>query len=106
MAGADGQLVLIDGYLRVEAVRRCGKDTVLADIWPCKEDEAIVRVLSRSQERPWEAVEQGALIAELRGRSGWSLGGVFQEARPGPQLGEPEAFAHGGAPGGDPRWIV
>jgi ParB family chromosome partitioning protein len=79
VAGADGQLVLIDGYLRVEAVRRCGKDTVLADIWPCKEDEAIVRVLSRSQERPWEAVEQAALIEELRGRFGWSLGEIARK---------------------------
>jgi hypothetical protein len=72
VAGEDGNLVLIDGYLRVEAARRCGKDTVLVDVWPCKEDEAIARVLSRSQERPWEAIEQAALIAELQGRFGWS----------------------------------
>lgn len=74
-----GKLVLIDGYLRVEAVRRCGKDTVVADIWPCREDEALARVLGRSQERPWEAVEQGALIAELRGRFGWSLGEISRK---------------------------
>jgi hypothetical protein len=48
VAGEDGKLVLMDGYLRVEALRRCGKDTVLADIWSCKEDEALARVLSRS----------------------------------------------------------
>jgi ParB family chromosome partitioning protein len=74
-----GQLVLIDGYLRVEAVRRCGKDTVVADIWPFTEDEALARVLGRSQERPWEAIEQGALIGELRGRFGWSLGAISRK---------------------------
>jgi ParB-like chromosome segregation protein Spo0J len=79
VAGEGGQLVLIDGYLRVEAVRRCGKDTVLADVWPCQEDEAIVRVLGRSQERPWEAIEQAALIDELRGRFGWSLGEIARK---------------------------
>jgi ParB/RepB/Spo0J family partition protein len=79
VAGEDGNLVLIDGYLRVEAARRCGKDTVLVDVWPCKEDEAIARVLSRSQERPWEAIEQAALIAELQGRFGWSLGEISRK---------------------------
>jgi ParB family chromosome partitioning protein len=42
-----GQLVLIDGYLRVEAVRRCGKDTVVADIWPFTEDEDLSWVSRR-----------------------------------------------------------
>jgi len=79
VADEAGRLVLIDGYLRVEAVRRCGKDTVVADIWPCTEDEALARVLGRSQERPWEAIEQGALIAELRGRFGWSLGEISRK---------------------------
>jgi ParB-like chromosome segregation protein Spo0J len=79
VAGEGGKLILIDGYLRVEAVRRCGKDTVLADLWPYKEDEALARVLSRSQERPWEAIEQAALIAELRGRFGWSLGQIARK---------------------------
>jgi len=31
----DYPCVLIDGYLRVAALKRCGKDTVLAEIWPC-----------------------------------------------------------------------
>ena len=29
-------LVLIDGYLRVKAVRRCRRYTVAAEIWECK----------------------------------------------------------------------
>lgn len=58
--------VLIDGYLRVSALKRCGRDTVLAEIWPCKEVEALIRVLMRTQERRWEALEQALMIRELR----------------------------------------
>jgi ParB-like chromosome segregation protein Spo0J len=64
----DGCFVLIDGYLRVMALNRCGKETVLAEIWPCKEWEAILRVLMRSGERKWQALEQALMIRELRER--------------------------------------
>jgi ParB family chromosome partitioning protein len=47
---------------------RCGKDTVLAEIWPCKEWEAILRVLIRTQERKWQALEQALMIRELTER--------------------------------------
>ncbi|MDI7262059.1 MAG: ParB N-terminal domain-containing protein, partial [Thermodesulfobacteriota bacterium] len=40
--------VLIEGYLRVKALRRCGRDTVVAEIWECKEEEALVEVLARA----------------------------------------------------------
>lgn len=64
----DFSFVLIDGYLRVRALNRCGKDTVLAEIWPCKEWEAILRVLMKTQERKWQALEQALMIRELRER--------------------------------------
>jgi ParB/RepB/Spo0J family partition protein len=60
--------VLVDGYLRVEALRRCGKDTVLAEVWVCGEMEALVSVLIREQERRWEALEEASLIRELHDR--------------------------------------
>jgi len=60
--------ILVDGYLRVEALRRCGKDTVLAEAWPCSEVEALLQVLMRVQERRWEALEQASLIRELHER--------------------------------------
>jgi ParB/RepB/Spo0J family partition protein len=60
--------VLVDGYLRVEALRRCGKDTVLAELWVCGEMEALVAVLIRGQERRWEALEEASLIRELHDR--------------------------------------
>jgi len=64
----DFSFVLIDGYLRVRALSRCGKDTVLTEIWPCKEWEALLRVLIRTQERKWQALEQALMIRELRER--------------------------------------
>ena len=64
----DFSFVLIDGYLRVRALSRCGKDTVLAEIWPCKEWEALLRVLMRTQERKWQALEQALMLRELRER--------------------------------------
>jgi ParB family chromosome partitioning protein len=60
--------ILVDGYLRVEALRRCGKDMVLAEVWLCGEVEALLQVLMRVQERRWEALEQAALIRELHER--------------------------------------
>lgn len=64
----DFSFVLIDGYLRVRALSRCGKDTVLAEIWPCKEWEAILIVLMRARDRKWQALEQALMIRELTDR--------------------------------------
>jgi hypothetical protein len=30
------RFLLVDGYLTVEALRRCGKDMVLAEVWICE----------------------------------------------------------------------
>jgi ParB family chromosome partitioning protein len=68
--------VLVDGYLRVEALRRCGKDTVLAELWVCGEMEALVAVLIREQERRWEALEEASIIRELHDRHELSQEGI------------------------------
>jgi len=57
--------VLIDGYRRVAALKLCKRDTVLAEHWSCKEDQALLRVLASGCERRWDVVEQAALIREL-----------------------------------------
>lgn len=67
---SDFCFVLIDGYLRVAALKRCGHDTVMAEIWACKEAEALIRVLLRNHERKWETVEQALIIRELKDRHG------------------------------------
>jgi ParB-like chromosome segregation protein Spo0J len=64
-----GSLVLIDGYLRVEAVQRCRRDTVVAEIWECKEEEALVEVLARAHSRKWDLLEEAALLWELHQQS-------------------------------------
>jgi len=57
--------ILIDGYLRVEALKRCGQDMVHAQIWPDKEAQALIHVLA--QGRSWDIFEQAALLKELYG---------------------------------------
>jgi len=57
--------VLIDGYLRLEALRRLSRDTARVELWECPLDEALLIVLVRVQGRTWEAIEEGALIREL-----------------------------------------
>jgi ParB-like chromosome segregation protein Spo0J len=60
--------VLIDGYLRVFAIKRCGQDMVLAEIWSCEENEALIQVLARIRGRKWQAIEEAMLIRELKER--------------------------------------
>ncbi len=66
--GAAPEHVLIDGYLRVEALRRCGQDMVNAEIWPDKETEALIHVLANCQMRAWDMFEQACLLNELHER--------------------------------------
>lgn len=61
--------VLIDGYLRVRALRSCRRDTVVAEIWEGKEEEALVEVLARAHNRRWDLVEEAAILWELHRRS-------------------------------------
>jgi ParB family chromosome partitioning protein len=57
--------VLIDGYLRVKALKRCLRDTVMAEIWEGKEEEALVEILARASSRKWDLLEEAALLREL-----------------------------------------
>jgi len=57
--------VLIDGYLRIEAMRRLSQDTARVELWDCPLAQALLIVLVRVQGRTWEAIEEGAVIREL-----------------------------------------
>jgi ParB-like chromosome segregation protein Spo0J len=57
--------VLLDGYLRVKAMKHRGLDTVRAEIWDCTEEEALVEILARAHGRKWDAIEEAALVREL-----------------------------------------
>jgi ParB family chromosome partitioning protein len=64
--------ILLDGYLRVAALKRCGKDTVISELWSCDEKQALVQVLRRGQDRPWAPLEEAGVIRELIERWGLS----------------------------------
>jgi ParB/RepB/Spo0J family partition protein len=61
----DNSFVLIDGYLRVKALKRCQRDTIVAEIWEGKEEEALVQLLARTHSRKWDLLEEAALLREL-----------------------------------------
>ena len=63
-AGAE-RLVLIDGYRRVAALRRLGRDTVDIECWACDLTTALIGVLMRRQDRAFAIIEQALLLREL-----------------------------------------
>jgi hypothetical protein len=58
------RLVLIDGYLRVEALRRLHRDTAIATTWPVTEVDALVH--HRHLAAKWVALEDAWLLGRLR----------------------------------------
>jgi ParB/RepB/Spo0J family partition protein len=59
------RLVLIDGYRRVAALRRLGRDRAFIERWPCEVAEAVMGVLARTQSRSFAAIEEALLLREL-----------------------------------------
>jgi ParB family chromosome partitioning protein len=69
----DKLLVLIHGFVRLQAIRKLGRDTILADIHEISEAQALVHLLADTEQRQWEAVEQAWIIRDLKERLGCSL---------------------------------
>ena len=65
VAEQENRWVLVDGYLRIEALGRLSRDTVWVELWDCPLAQALLIVLVRIQGRAWEAIEEGAVIREL-----------------------------------------
>ncbi len=63
---------VIDGYRRIAALERCGHDQAWVERWDCPLEEALLRVLAQAQARPWQALEEAALLQELIERYGCS----------------------------------
>jgi len=63
--GGAAALVLIDGYRRVAALRRLGRDTAGVEQWSCDLTQALLGVLARAQDRPFASIEQALLLREL-----------------------------------------
>jgi len=70
---AEGPFVVIDGYKRIRALRRLGRDTVGASCWPGKEAEALIATRLMQTAEPEMALEQSWLLDELHARFGFSL---------------------------------
>jgi ParB-like chromosome segregation protein Spo0J len=61
------RLVLIDGYLRVDALRRLHRDTAVATTWPMSEPEALLQHRHLTAASRHTALEDAWLLARLRG---------------------------------------
>src|SRR5271163_516487 len=70
--GGAEALVLIDGYRRVAALRRLGRDTAGVEQWSCDLTQALLGVLARAQDRPFASIEQALLLRELVADQGLS----------------------------------
>jgi len=57
--------VLIDGYRRVAALHRAGRDTASVERWGCDVTEALLGLLARTQNRPFASIEEALLVREL-----------------------------------------
>ncbi len=58
-------LVLIDGYRRVAALRKLGRDTARVECWSCTVTDALAQVLARSRSRAFTAIEEALLLRDL-----------------------------------------
>lgn len=64
---------VIDGYKRIAALEKLGRDTVEALVWNMSEADALVLDRSMRLSEKENALEQGWLLAELEQRFGYSL---------------------------------
>jgi ParB-like chromosome segregation protein Spo0J len=70
--GGAQALVLIDGYRRVGALRRLGRDTVGVEQWSCDLTTALLRVLARTRDRAFASIEEALLLRALVAEPGLS----------------------------------
>jgi ParB family chromosome partitioning protein len=63
--------VLLDGYVRVAALKRLGRDRVMAEIHEL-EQQTLIQIMCRTQARRWEIFEHAELIKELMIRFDYS----------------------------------
>lgn len=65
---ARGRYTLLDGYKRVRALRKLGRDTVEAALWDLGEAEGLVLERMVRSAEPESPLEQGWILRELRDR--------------------------------------
>jgi ParB/RepB/Spo0J family partition protein len=65
LADEPNRFLVIDGYKRIRALQRLGRDTVRATVWDMNETEALILDRSLRTAEGETALEQGWLLAEL-----------------------------------------
>lgn len=64
------QWILMDGYLRVKALKRLGRDTVDAEVWGCSIEDALVMLLKKGTCPTTKILEEALLLQELHKQCG------------------------------------
>ena len=72
------KFILVDGYLRLNALKACGYDCIKLQVLEESEADSLLILLAKNNDRPWEVVEQAAIIQELRTRFNYSFGDMAQ----------------------------
>ena len=72
-ASEDARVVLIDGYRRVAALKRLGRDTARVQCWSCPVDQALTQVLAHTGSRQFSPIEEALLLRELIDAHGLKL---------------------------------
>lgn len=72
----NNNFILIDGYLRLHALKACGHDCIKLHVVEENEADSLFVLLAKNNDRQWEVIEQAAIIQELYNRFGHSFGEI------------------------------
>lgn len=61
----DRPWVVVDGYLRIAALKALRVDLITATVWPIDTAEALIDIYKSNKSRTWEAFEEANLLQEL-----------------------------------------
>lgn len=67
-AATSNRYTLMDGYLRVQAMKKLRHDIVKAEVWECSEADALLSLLVHQGQRDWEVFEEAQALRELQTR--------------------------------------
>jgi ParB/RepB/Spo0J family partition protein len=65
-AASSNHFTLIDGYLRIDALKKLRQDVVKAEVWECSEVDSLLFLLANHGQRQWEAFEEAQALRELQ----------------------------------------
>ena len=58
------RLILVDGYRRIAALRRVGRDTARVECWTCDLAGGVLGVMARTQGRPFAVIKEALLVRQ------------------------------------------